>query len=732
MMFLVIFSSLAVAMAIVSQGNLYTADSQMRINRAQAAAETGLRLIEARINTEALAITTRDGVIDASNGAAMWDQMRARLLASCSNELHNLAEPYEFVAPYYSVPASGGAGLRIGPIAVGPGEPTFTVYFIPHPIAGEDYASAYYQRPPYSQMSPPVSALSPLDASWVRVQVVGSDGPSARPIRRAIQMDFHLAKRIRFAVLSKSRVMVGRNVLVEGPIGSRFMETHLDHGHPVQIESDFRGLQTDLDNELDALVGTLVTNDQDGDNRLNIQNPAEVDGLTDPTSLDTSGDGYIDDYDFFQAAFDSNADGAITQSELETGGLSATQAAQLVQLIDTFGHPERAGYNDGAIDADDRYAKVRGQIAVRADLQGWLDGAAGGAYQDHLQGPILADHGEDPLTFDAPDAMVHEYTPADFDTSHYRALATGDLAAQAAAAVAGGAPGDPEAPRIDLTGQRESVPYGAAHPYDYYDRPVYENITFQNVTIPKGTNALFKNCKFIGVTFVDTEVQNTDPMYNYAGMQESDGAQKHPDKKVTIPGYADPIADTKTISNNIRFDGCTFEGSVVSPAAQEYTHVRNKIAFTGTTRFEVDDSTSLTPEEKRLYKRSAMLLPSYSVELGTFLDPAAASETVRLTGTIVAGIIDMRGQVQIEGTILTTFEPQSDTGPVLGQTSPNFNTTLGYFPSTGGDLEAELPGAALGVIQLRYNEDIPLPDGILGPIEMRPVAATYFETRPLQ
>ena len=38
MMFLVIFSSLAAAMAIVSQGNLQTADSSLKINRSRAAA----------------------------------------------------------------------------------------------------------------------------------------------------------------------------------------------------------------------------------------------------------------------------------------------------------------------------------------------------------------------------------------------------------------------------------------------------------------------------------------------------------------------------------------------------------------------------------------------------------------------------------------------------------------------------------------------------------------------
>ena len=64
---------------------------------------------------------------------------------------------------------------------------------------------------------------------------------------------------------------------------------------------------------------------------------------------------------------------------------------------------------------------------------------------------------------------------------------------------------------------------------------------------------------------------------------------------------------------------------------------------------------------------------------------------------------------------------------MLGETSPQFNTTLGYFPSSEGDLEAELPTSGLGVIQVRYNPTIPMPDGITGPIELAPNYATYFE-----
>jgi hypothetical protein len=711
MMFLVIFGSLAAAMAIVAQGNLATADSHMKINRAAAAAETGMRYFIYRLEQVTPNVKTTAGIIDSSNAAAMWAQLRAELLTAFSAEFHNIAEPYEV-----------GEGLHIGPIAVAPGEPQFSVEVTPHPIASEDYDSAYYQRPPYNAMAPAVSNASPLGPTWIRVKVTASDGPSINKITRSIKVDFQLGKKIRYAVLSKSRVMIGRNVLIDGDVGSRFLEVNLLNGHPVQMVSDFRGMSAALDGDLDALVGTLMTNDANGDNRINIHSATETAGITDPASYDTNGDGFIDDYDFFLARFDANADGRVSALELDAS--TNINNAQLLELIDTAWSPSRPGYNDGFIDGKDRYAKVSGSILISADLASWQAGAANGAYQDYFAGPIRPKGSDPALKFQA-DNDTFNFGPKDFDVATFKAMATGDLASQATAQAAMHDPMDPSSPKPLGSTVFEQVPFGAAHPYDYYDRPVYENMTFTNVKIPKGTNALFKNCKFVGVTFVESTVANADPLYAYAGIQESDGTQKYPDKIASVNGS--DVSDTKTLSNNIRFEGCTFEGSVVTDAPDEFTQTRNKLAFTGKTKFVIDDSTVLTDSEKVLFKRSTILAPHYSVELGTFVNPYDSNEVVNLTGTIVAGLIDMRGQVKVTGTIITTFEPKADTGPVLGETSPQFNTTLGYFPSSAGDLESELPANGIGVIHIKYDPTIPLPDGILGPISLEPMMSTWFE-----
>jgi hypothetical protein len=731
MMFLVIFSALAAAMAVVSEGNLIIADSNLRVSRSQAAAETGLQFVIYHLNESARKTTTDKGLITESLAETLWLSIREDMLTRLSNNDHNIEEPY----------VEAGV-LHIGPIAVGPGAPQFKATIAPHPLADENYGSAYYQRPPYNDtkyFNPVISAANPLDSRWVRVRVEATDTSLAQPITRSVQMDFKIEKKIRFAILSKNRVMIGRNVMIEGPIGSRFMETHLKHGHPIQMESDFIGLDNDLDSQLTVFRNTLATNDQNHDNRLDLSSASETAGITNPHEYDLNGDGFIDDFDFFLAKFDSNGDKKVSLAELDAA--NHINRKQLLEMIDTFGDKDRDGYNDGVIDEKDRYSKIRGEVYITASMESWNSGAAKtgtqpGQYQDFFQGPLTPGYQQRPLTFGASDSAVGQFGPEDFDVSTLKAMAVNNLHDQAAAAIAnaGNNPG-PDAPSVTQQTTPEAVPFGAANPYDYYYRPVYENMTFTNVTIPKGTNALFKNCTFIGVTFVDTEPMNNDPNYNYNGMIDANGQLKHADKAVTvgnetIPGN-DPNNSTKNKGNNLRFDNCTFEGAIVSNVPQSYTQVRNKLNFTGDTKFkDLTDPTqtpNLTQEQRELFRRSTIMAPHMSVEVGTFAGVSEATPKVHLSGVIVAGIIDLRGDIRIDGTLLTTFEPRSNEGPVIGETSPNFNTTLGYFAKTSGDMEANTLPNGLGKIQIRYDPTLPLPDGITAPVSLTPLRPSFFE-----
>ena len=63
----------------------------------------------------------------------------------------------------------------------------------------------------------------------------------------------------------------------------------------------------------------------------------------------------------------------------------------------------------------------------------------------------------------------------------------------------------------------EAVPFGSSAAYDYYQRPIYQNMVFRDVKIPKGTNALFKNCRFEGTVYIETATGCTDVNWNYTG-----------------------------------------------------------------------------------------------------------------------------------------------------------------------------------------------------------------------
>ena len=738
MMFLVIFASLATAMMIVSQGNSRTAQTYQRVNRSHAAAEAGLRFFSYRLDQIAKGIQTSKGEIGESEADNLWPTIRDEIIAQMGYELHSL-EPYTL----------NGEKITLGRVPVGMDDnpPTFQVIVERHPLVGEDYDAAEYGRAPYNigggdnrftANGQAVSAANPVAGFWVNVRVVGSD----REYQRAIEYNFRIDKKVRFAILSRNRIMIGRNVLIRGSLGSRYTLTSYEHGHPVQIRDNFTGLDAQLDGWLDALEDYLAQNDQDGDNRVWIQDDRESGNLSSPDAMDYNSDGYVDAYDMFLTKYDTNADGALSEGEFtDTGGNLFD--AQLWRVINEMKYPAGAEFdwpnkkyrvNGGAwIDAagdfsfinnEDGYGKIHGELVLKSDKASWEAGAAAGPYQHFLEDSIIPEYEESPLTFDATDDQLAAFDAAAFDVSTYETMATGNFSSQTGSPT----PNDPMQPTLYTPPgptTMESVPFNSPHPYDFYYRPVYENMVFTNVEIPKGTNALFKDCKFIGVTFVDSETDSTDENYNYAGMQNPDGSQKYVNLTADVNGV--DIVDTKPISNSIRFHNCTFEGIVVTAVPEGYAHVRNKLQFTGRTRFDID-APGLTEDEIALFRKSTILSPQFSIDMGSFDAPTDPNEVVTLEGTIVAGVFDIRGQATIDGSLITTYEPVPGTGTLFyGGNPASFNTTIGYFESTAGDSEGEIPPGGYGKIILRYDPDRTMPDGITSSIEIEPDPETYWE-----
>src|ERR1041384_893394 len=72
MMFLILFGSLAAAMAIMSRGNIITAATHQHVVRALGAAETGLRVAQSRLSEAAERFVVSKGVVDTSFGQRLW------------------------------------------------------------------------------------------------------------------------------------------------------------------------------------------------------------------------------------------------------------------------------------------------------------------------------------------------------------------------------------------------------------------------------------------------------------------------------------------------------------------------------------------------------------------------------------------------------------------------------------------------------------------------------------
>jgi hypothetical protein len=295
----------------------------------------------------------------------------------------------------------------------------------------------------------------------------------------------------------------------------------------------------------------------------------------------------------------------------------------------------------------------------------------------------------------------------------------------------------------------EGVPYDAAGAYDWYQRPIYKDMSFENVRIPVGTNAVFENCTFVGVTWVETTESVDDPNWNFAGAMSPDGSGGYELQFDGLTADSDGVtyANTREVSNNVRFHDCTFLGSIAGDVPSEFTHWRNKVQVTGESRFFLDPTdpdlaaqpdgaalqailNAIDPVVREELSRSSVLMPGWSVEIGTFQNDENVG--VKLTGTIVTGLLDLRGVVDVHGAILSTYRPVEGEGALYyGGEADAFNTTLGYFGPEDGDEEgiddAMKSFSGYGRVTLRSNPDAPLPDGVPWPITIVPDGTSYRE-----
>jgi len=834
MMFMVLFGSLAVAMAVVSQGNLQTAQTQLRVNRAIGAADTGLAIARSRLAVVGRVFLLEKGEITPDYAEDLWTGS-----FSSSDGAVQSPSGAPMTSGVRDLLALSHAGYETTPIApdyTAPADWLVTDAVILEKQGTQPVAAAQVTYAPIA------------GTTTVRAIVTGYawDWTTSRWVSRTVQQSFEMDKRVDHAILGPSKIMIGKNVLINGPLGARFTGVENEDGHPLVIKSDFRGLSVALDNKINDLYAAIHAQDTNGDNRLATQHTIEGSGLSalnaedydgdgspDGAFGDHAGDGAIDDFDLFLDHFDQDGDGRlILDPSLTAGTPNDGQSAEfdidndLALLLDSA-NPDRngdgvvdafdqvLGYRDGVIDKRDRYAKIRGGVAFKVDRSDWeaMDDGSGspiGDYQKFVEGPIRPDAGDRPVQFSAGDDVIPSIDTSTFDT------ANSDLASAADGAPFSQQAGVPTPLYTLVTdssgavvGQQfnaaistivEPTPFGAPAAADYYERPVFQGITFKNVVIPRGLNALFIDCTFAGVTRVESFPVNTHSAWQFYGVQDSALNLKYPPRPADSPAQLDndyftseiikpagfdiprlevggtPYVNTKPLSNNIRFHNCLFVGSIVSDRPTNYTHIRNKLQFTGSTTFykehpENPGDPDLNPDSSDVdtIRKSSMMLPHYSVDIGT--NNAPSSQDVNLQGLIIAGVLDVRGNTNVDGALLLTFEPKL-TDPALqhfGQAAGNpadFNATLGYFGPTEGDEEGfnyeslidldgdgtldigwdadgdgfpdpgadpatstAVPFNGFGRIKLEWDPDLVMPDGLIAPMRIDPIPFTYREGR---
>jgi hypothetical protein len=947
MMFVILFGSLGAAMAIMSRSNITTAATHQHVMRAMGAAETGLAIAHQRLAEASARFVIERGVVDGGFGQRVWTGN-----FTAADGMVNILPPRTFIGPPTQprglAEALWHAHGEDGNIVVDPqtgdiSEPVIgdapvgtdpNEYLLTHWVRTPAVALRVQQRGRPRDVAFQIEYALLASGTAVRVFVTGYDfdyQSRGRAVTRRIVQDFEIVKRVNAAVLSPSKIMIGKNVLVEGDLGAIYTDVDVEYGDPLIMRSDFWGLHPGLDAELSKLFEAIAEYDVDRDNRLRVNHPIEGGGLPDYSNLgytgasaDVTGDGYLDEFDIFVMFFDQDRDGEVVLSEELTRGTPAqgrspefTLDDQLAWLIDSS-RPDRngngifdfidnnnngkfepdvdelidvdevdpaavpgelqgyirysggravlyrdqvLGFRDGVIDRRDQYAKVTGRLVFRVTEGEWIAGQ-GEDYMTRVRGPIRNEHGLSPVQFGALQQHLPEVTAATFTNSHtaLRAAANGSaFEAQVAANLgipaselpnwnrnntgSGGTKYWHLAPDDDHDGLPdnwqgayfERSPFNSPYFSDWYYRPVYENMTFRNVQIPQGTNGLFINCTFIGVTYVRSRIDNSHPnwlLYGRLAMNPQYGRPTHFPRRERYEGesfptmlasfdrpvyMADPpldradipdedrptyvnyyslpnppfdpvtgrrVIDTKRYSNNIRFHDCIFVGSIVSDTPQVYTHTRNKLQFTGATRFVQQHPTfpndpSFNPDPIIMPEiaKSSMMLPHYSVDIGTF--NSDRNQDVRLKGLIVAGVLDVRGNASIHGALLLTFRAVRGQPPlrdVEGRPTGNpamFNASIGYFGPEDGDDEsldpntlpvhngerfvgwdltgdgladlgpwetptpeqmagdptpARVPFHGYGAISLRFDPDLALPDGLLLPLGIQAMNSTYRET----
>ena len=208
-----------------------------------------------------------------------------------------------------------------------------------------------------------------------------------------------------------------------------------------------------------------------------------------------------------------------------------------------------------------------------------------------------------------------------------------------------------------------------------FTRLLYTGQIFNWTYIPRNKHCRFRNCTFTGITYVDS-----------AGI-------------------------TKTTGNNIVFENCTFKGPIVTNVPSSFQWQYNSLNFEGDTTFSAND---IAPH----LNGCTILAPNFNVNVGDFQKQGKSSDS-KITGILVGGIVDIRDNATIEGTIMSMADLDSISNPYA------YGTNLGYWEG-----DAEEGGGTVPMtlnIRITPTPGATLPMGIIKKYTVSPDPDTYSE-----
>jgi hypothetical protein len=189
------------------------------------------------------------------------------------------------------------------------------------------------------------------------------------------------------------------------------------------------------------------------------------------------------------------------------------------------------------------------------------------------------------------------------------------------------------------------------------NRTVYDGVTISDKRAISG-NALFRNCIFEGIFYIGTT--------------------------------------TGIGTNNVRFEDCTFNGPIITGVPPKFgpeDWKKNVLYFTGVSIFN-----------NSIMEEATILAPNYNVDIGN-----TSSESV-ITGVVLGGVVDIRGDATIDGSIISMADPME-----LGDQANMLDTNIG------------ISDAGNHTINISPSPDRMLPIGIKTKVIMVRDGDTYVE-----